>query len=501
MFDIQNDMKKVENFVFTNCSFDQNEVNFNLKEIENTQLQNVRSSSDKTYHLIISFQEGENPTPIEMYEIEEELVKSIGLESHQRLSVVHSNTNNKHIHVAINQVDSEFFNNIQPFQDIPKLHNRAIELEVQYHLKPDNHIPRTAEKTKSPQEVHRGVENFKEWAKLEAGEKIRELLNNARGTNWEELHKTLGEFNLELRERGNGLVVCDSLGKLFCKASDIARELSKSNLEKKMGKFEKPIEKFKGDKSFGETKGDKSELWEKYREVEKQKAINKQRLLGELKTAYASDKEALKERGRLERGEIKRSTQVFHGGKKAKYQELFEIQKKRGEVLRANFKKAKDGVYDNTRVQGYKDYLVGEALNGDIEALKSLRASASKKDRESGNALFGEEKKVKINERLNPKVTKDGEVVYELSSDGKIIDKGKKLDIKNISKEADYFQVLVMAREKYGKVLNISGDDGFKKQMVIVATKYKLDIVFENKTIETAKLTLPVGDRKAGLER
>jgi hypothetical protein len=487
MLDEKNEREKVEDYEFTNCSFEQEQVKENIGEITNTQEQNTRSKSDKTMHLIVSFHEGENPTLEERKIIERELVKSIGLDTHQRLSVYHTNTDANHIHIAINQVDNEFFKNTIPFQSFNKLHVRAIELENELGLKPTNHIPRTAEKEKSAQEVHRGIDNFKEWAKGEAGDKIKELLNDPKRTNWEELHKTLGDFNLELRERGNGLVVCDSEGKLFCKASDVSRELSKNNLEKKIGKFEKPIEKFKGDKSFGETKGDKSKLWDNYREAEKQKAINKQRLLGELKTTYTKDKEALNERGRLERGEIKRSTQVFHGGKKPKYQELFEIQKKRAEVLRANFEKAKDAIYNDTRVQGYKDYLVGEALKGDVKALESLRASAEKKEKEGENTLFGEEKKIKINERLNPKVTKDGEVVYEFSSDGKIIDRGKNLDIKNISKEVDYFQVLVMAREKYGKVLNISGDDDFKKQMVSVAIKNKLDIVFEDKTMEAVR--------------
>lgn len=486
MLDEENEREKIEDYEFTNCSFEQEQVQENLKEIEITQAQNTRSKSDKTFHLIVSFKEGENPTLEERRIIENELVKSIGLENNQRLSVYHTNTDNRHIHIAINQVDNEFFKNTVPFQSINKLQLRAIELENKFNLLADNHIPRTAEKNKTPQEVHRGMENFKDWAKEEAGGRIKEVLNKPQGTNWEELHKTLGEFNLELRERGNGLIVCDSEGKLFCKASDVSRELSKNNLEKKMGKFEKPVEKIYGDKSFGETKGDKSKYWELYRTAEKEKSIIKHRSLAELKDSYTVKKAELKERGRLERGELKRSTQIYFGGKKQKYTQLFEIQQKRAETLKADFDKSKNEIYNSNKLQSYKDYLVGEALKGDKTALEMIRVTAKKKEGE-GNTLFGDIKSTVINNALNPKISKKGEVTYQFLNGGSAVDKGSNIDIKNISKEGDYLQILLLAQEKYGTLLNIKGDDEFKKQMVLVSVANKLDIVFEDKTMEAVR--------------
>lgn len=486
MLDEKNEREKVEDYEFTNCSYEKEQVKENLKEIKNTQEQNETSKSDKTYHLIISFHEGENPTIEERRIVEQELVKSIGLDRNQRLSAYHTNTDANHIHIAINQVDSEFFKNIVPFQDIPKLQLRAIELENELNLKPTNHIPRTAKKERTPQEVHRGIENFKDWAKEQAGERIKEVLNKPQGTNWEELHKTLGEFNLELRERGNGLIVCDSEGKLFCKASDVSRELSKNNLEKKMGKFEKPVEKIYGDKSFGETMGDKSKYWELYRTAEKEKSIIKHRSLAELKDSYTVKKAELKERGRLERGELKRSTQIYFGGKKQKYTQLFEIQQKRAETLKADFDKSKNEIYNSNKTQSYKDYLVGEALKGDKTALEMIRVTAKKKEGE-GNTLFGDIKSTAINNALNPKISKKGEVTYQFLNGGSAVDKGSNIDIKNISKEGDYLQILLLAQEKYGTVLNIKGDSEFKKQMVLVSVANKLDIVFEDKTMEAVR--------------
>lgn len=90
MLDKNNEMDKVEGYHFTNCSFDNDEDNIN--EIINTQKLNTTTKQDKTLHLVVSFQEDENPTLEILQAIEEEIAKSLGMEDHQRLSVVHSNT-------------------------------------------------------------------------------------------------------------------------------------------------------------------------------------------------------------------------------------------------------------------------------------------------------------------------------------------------------------------------------------------------------------------------
>lgn len=503
MFDIKNQMEKVEDYTFTNCNFEQ-DVNNNLDEIKNTQLQNTRSISEKTYHLIIAFQEGENPTLEDRQKIEAELVKSIGLEDHQRLSVFHTNTSLKHIHVAINQINQETFKNVQPFQDIPKLQAKAIELEEQFNLKRTNHIPRTGEKEKSPAEIHRGVENFKEWAKAEAGDKIKELLNSPQGTSWRELHKTLGEFNLELRERGNGLVVCDSEGKLFCKASDVSRELSKSNLEKKLGKFEKGDIAPTGEKSFGTSKGDKSDYWEKYRSKEKENEINKRRALADLKIQYTKQRTQILNNSKIERGKIKSHQGGnydggIYGGKRAAYAKQFELKQKALEQLKEQNARDKDKIYNTTRAQSYKEFLISEALKGDTKALEILRKTKPKESKE-GNTIFGDSPKTTVHSNLNPTITKKGEVTYKLSNGGSIVDKGETIKLTAVSRESDYLQTLVLAREKFGRNINVSGDEEFKRQMTLTAIKHKLDIVFEDKTMENVRAAA-LQEKSKGLER
>jgi len=54
-----------------------------MAEILITQRQNTRSKADKTYHLVISFPDGEVPTQEQLEDIEDEFCKALGFTEHQ----------------------------------------------------------------------------------------------------------------------------------------------------------------------------------------------------------------------------------------------------------------------------------------------------------------------------------------------------------------------------------------------------------------------------------
>jgi Relaxase/Mobilisation nuclease domain len=74
------------------------------REISATQQLNTRAISDRTYHLLVSLRAGENPDAQTLRVIEERFCKELGYAEHQRVSVVHHDTDNVHIHVAINKI-------------------------------------------------------------------------------------------------------------------------------------------------------------------------------------------------------------------------------------------------------------------------------------------------------------------------------------------------------------------------------------------------------------
>ncbi|WP_265567455.1 relaxase/mobilization nuclease domain-containing protein, partial [Serratia grimesii] len=102
--------------------------------IQATQAANTRSKAEKTYHLVYSFPPGEQPDLETLHTVEDELCEAIGLGDHQRVSAVHIDTDNLHVHVAINKVHPTGLQNIEPYYDQFRLMEACERLEVEHGL-------------------------------------------------------------------------------------------------------------------------------------------------------------------------------------------------------------------------------------------------------------------------------------------------------------------------------------------------------------------------------
>lgn len=212
-------------------------------EVEAVQAMNTRTRKEKTYHLMVSFRPEDEAklSPDIFKDIEKTLAGAIGFSGHQRHCGVHKNTDNMHMHIAINMINPETFNRHAPFYDHQKLHKACRELERKYDLKIDKGIdentPKKNLKTNikaHAYEAHHGQESFNSYA-IGRKEKIIEAAQKA--TTWKDFHESVLKLGLEIRPQNNGLVFHDRFGKHKVKASDIDRTLSKKYLEKKLGSF------------------------------------------------------------------------------------------------------------------------------------------------------------------------------------------------------------------------------------------------------------------------
>ena len=199
-------------------------------EMEVTQSLNIRSKSDKNYHLIVSFPVGEKPTNQVLEDIEKNLVDKIGLGDHQRISIVHNDTDHFHFHVLINKVHPITNNNIEPYYDKKDLMKVCDAMEVKHGLSKTNHKTTNLRKL-SESEIFRNEENLIGF--------LKENLNSlSSSTDWNELHSVVSNFGVCLKKRGAGLVFEDINSKTTVKASSINRDLSLKKLEIILGDFE-----------------------------------------------------------------------------------------------------------------------------------------------------------------------------------------------------------------------------------------------------------------------
>jgi hypothetical protein len=123
----------------TNCQSD--DAGWAVKEILATQARNTRSQADKSYHLVVSFPEGERPTRDQLADIEDRLCAALDFAEHQRVSAVHQNTDNWHMHVAINKVHPKTYRNVEPFRDHFRLQEACAELEGEARARPRQSRP------------------------------------------------------------------------------------------------------------------------------------------------------------------------------------------------------------------------------------------------------------------------------------------------------------------------------------------------------------------------
>jgi len=117
--DRQDKSERISQVMVTNCYTD--DLLAALIEIQKTQDMNKRARSDKTCHLVLSFPEGECLPHADLNKIEARFCEILGFADHQRISVVRDDTNNPHIHIAINKIHPRNYTIHNPYYDNKKV--------------------------------------------------------------------------------------------------------------------------------------------------------------------------------------------------------------------------------------------------------------------------------------------------------------------------------------------------------------------------------------------
>lgn len=511
--------ERVGEIHITNCQ--SNEVEWAIHEVQATQELNQRAQGDKTYHLLISFPAGEIPSADVLKDIEQRVCSSVGLGEHQRISVVHYDTDNFHIHVGINKIHPTRYTLHEPYLAYKKLGEIATLLEIEHGLQQVNHIPHKvgSENRADDMEHHSGIGSLLNWIKSECMEQLKAA------NNWSQFHHVLVQYGLELRERGSGLVIVDGLG-VGVKASSVSRDFSKAKLEKAFGSFENntpthpdfvpPLAKKARVAKVGHNPPPRSQnrlykleqletlsieqgihyslkpvhmqinttiLFARYQEDQNHAKFN---CASELYRARAQKNqlmESAKRGGRLKRAAIKllRGTPVT---KKALYALTSQAVQSNIEEARKKYVKERESIYLKYQRSTWADWLKLKALEGDVDALNALR---SREVRQSlkGNVVAGPgvqrgEPNLKIK---TDNITKTGTVIYRVGTSA-IRDDGELINMSRGSSEEGIAAALHMAMNRYGECITVKGSDAFKKQVVSVAAQLKLNLRFDNEQLE-----------------
>jgi Relaxase/Mobilisation nuclease domain len=104
--------------------------------MERHNAQNTRKHRISRYqHVIVSFAEGERPTRAQMAVIEDRLMEVIGFGDHPRVSAVHRNTDNLHLHIAVSRIDPTTLKAEHPRLNHFTLQAEAARIEIDLGLR------------------------------------------------------------------------------------------------------------------------------------------------------------------------------------------------------------------------------------------------------------------------------------------------------------------------------------------------------------------------------
>jgi hypothetical protein len=215
-------------------------------------------------HYILSWPENEKPTPEKIFEAARSSLKALGLQDHQYIIAIHDNTENRHAHIAANRVHPVTFK-AQRIEWLHKtLHKAVREIEIEHGWSHDNglfnvvmvngvkHVVASNDEVSPTRtkgkaglyEVWTGEQSLETWCKGAPGEALKKVLENTSTYSWQQVHRELAQFGLELRDSGGGGMRVYALDQnasqhpLSVSASKAFRFLKRPALEQRLGKFE-----------------------------------------------------------------------------------------------------------------------------------------------------------------------------------------------------------------------------------------------------------------------
>ena len=361
-----------------------------MVEVLATQALNTRTTKDKTYHLVISFRPEDEAklSPEVFQDIEKMFVKALKFDEHQRVCGVHRNTNNMHMHIAINKIHPEKLTIKEPYRDFYKLAEVCKAIEEKYGLVVDNKLKKDQQidQHAASMEAHSGEQSFQSYV-LERKEPLLQALENA--TTWREAHESLSRYGLGIKARGNGLVVYNLDGKKneAMKASALNRCLSKKNLQDRFGAYEEPAETTAPVERYcrvpihpGSTERD--QLYEQYKNLMQEK----QDRLDAIRKQSAKDLQAVINWADAERKVLDR--QILPRSTKTKLRQLLNVKQRQAiEDVREECNIALREIRKSYPCHNWNGYLKVQAEQGNAAALKVLRSKTNNEETRIDQAM------------------------------------------------------------------------------------------------------------------
>lgn len=508
VLDENNEGEKVAWHRVTNCHSD--DPGWAVKEILGVQARNTRAHGSNLYHLVVSFPEGEGEqlTRKQMEQIEDRLVASIGLGEHQRVSAVHQNTENWHLHVAANLIHPQTLRKATIWRDHYRLQSACIEIEREFGLEATPHTEKWQAKDRADRaqafEARDGGQSFTAWAQFNAAAGLLAVRDSGKG--WQGLHEAAAAHGLVLKLRGAGLVIGHANdARLHVKASSVDRGLSLKTLSAKLGTFE-PAGQSTGEQPARQYRkpGRSGSLFDAYGQERAAAELARKAALDALREQHKAHAVEVDQfyrermtRERARRGPLQRDS-IRHVVQQREKE--YAARKERQTAERSEIRTAHP-------VMGWQPWLEAKAAAGDLDALGTLRSRQKRATRLEADLLASTDPaavKHVLKQLLRPQVRGDGTVIYRAPDGGIVADEAREIRVPKAT-DAALAVALSLARERFNeKPIAVQGSDVFRERIAEMAGEKGVRVTFRDARLEAMRQSASrrrESERGRGLER
>jgi len=452
-------------------------------------------SRDPVEHYVLSWREGERPTPAHIEKAVDLLLDEFRMKDHQCLYGLHQDTDNFHLHIMLNRTDplSGRAARINKGFDIEALHRAVAQIEHEQgwsreengrYVVSNEGIVRSEspekEKVRKPSRIRDAERRTGEKSSLSfAQERVPAIAREA--ADWQDFHGRLADQGMEYRLRGAGAILL--VGETPVKPSEVDRTLGLSSLKKRWGAFEPPgpnIEKKAAQAPEPVNDTAKALGFGDYAKARRLYYAGRKEAKDELSSRITQERKVLFERQRQER------QKALTGSWKGRGAELNALRS----VLAA--KQAGDRAELQDKIKDLRNQFLTEHPPGffpDFEewVQKTRGKEAADQYRYSGKPreILAEIRPAEPVKRQDPEPRdiRDylpevfGREVRYINAQGKtaFVDSGPKISVLDQS-DASVLAALQLARQKYGKDLVLTGPEEFQTKALRLAVRNNITI-------------------------
>ena len=211
----------------------------------------AKRSPQPVQHWIMSWREGEQPTSAQADKAARMFLDEMGLAGHQAIYGLHRDTENWHLHLAVNRVHPETeklvtvnngFDHEVAHRAIARIeHAQGWQREERglFQMREDGRVERARPRDEQERKPSVRARDFEERVGARSAERVAiedgAPAIRAAGS-WREMHEALAEKGMRFERKGSGAILW--IGDQPVKASSAGRDCSMSALEKRLGEFE-----------------------------------------------------------------------------------------------------------------------------------------------------------------------------------------------------------------------------------------------------------------------